>query len=71
MSSLLHELRQPLSSMEAIAYYMEMTLPVEQLQARQYMRRLQLLVEQANAIIDQNLATARKPCRRAHSAGAQ
>jgi len=57
--------------MEAIAYYMEMTLPVEQIQARQYMRRLQQLVEQANAILDQNLAATRKPCGRAHSAGAQ
>ena len=71
LGDLLHELRQPLSSMEAIAYYMEMTLPVEQIQARQYMRRLQQLVEQANAILDQNLAATRKPCGRAHSAGAQ
>jgi len=57
--------------MEAIAYFMEMTLPVEQIQARQYMRRLQQLVEQANAILDRNVAAVRKPCARAHSAGAQ
>jgi signal transduction histidine kinase len=71
LHNLLHELRQPLSSIEAIAYYMEMTLPAEQFQARQYMWRLQQLVEQANAILEQNLGTARKPCTRAHSAGAQ
>src|SRR5882724_8854658 len=47
----IHELRQPLSSIEAIAYYLEMTLPAEQLQARQYMRRLQQLVDEANTIM--------------------
>jgi len=47
----IHELRQPLSSIEAIAYYLEMTLPAEQSQARQYMRRIQQLVEQAHAIV--------------------
>jgi signal transduction histidine kinase len=47
----IHDLRQPLSSIEAIAYYLEMTLPPEQQQARQYMRRLQQLVDQANLIL--------------------
>jgi signal transduction histidine kinase len=49
----IHDLRQPLSSIEAIAYYLEMTLPAEQLQARQYMRQLQQLVEDANSILQQ------------------
>jgi signal transduction histidine kinase len=47
----IHDLRQPLSSIEAIAYYLEMTLPPEQLQARQYMRKLQQLVDDANSIL--------------------
>jgi len=47
----IHDLRQPLSSIEAIAYYLEMTLPAEQLQARQYMRRLQQLVDEASSIL--------------------
>jgi len=47
----IHELRQPLSSIEAIAYYLEMTLPAEQSEARQYMRRIQQLVEQAHTIV--------------------
>ena len=47
----IHDLRQPLSSIEAIAYYLEMTLPAEQLEARQYMRKLQQLVDQANTIL--------------------
>ena len=47
----IHQLRQPLSSIEAIAYYMEMTLPAGQSDARQYMRRIQQLVEEAHAIV--------------------
>ena len=50
---LIHELRQPLSSIEAIAYYLEMTLPAGQSQARHYMHRLQQLVERSNEILDQ------------------
>jgi len=50
---LVHDLRQPLSSIEAIAYYLEMTLPADQFQARQYMRRLQQLVDQTSSILDQ------------------
>lgn len=47
----IHDMRQPLSSIEAIAYYLEMTLPAEQLQARHYMRKLQQLVDEANTIL--------------------
>jgi phosphoglycerate-specific signal transduction histidine kinase len=68
LCELVHELRQPLSSIEAIAYYLEMTLPAEQFQARQYMWRLQQLVEQANTILEQSLGTARKPCGLAQNA---
>ena len=50
--NLAHDLRQPLSSIEAIAYYLEMTLPTHQQAARQYMRKLQQLVEQSNAILE-------------------
>ena len=55
----IHDLRQPLSSMEAIAYYLEMTLPAEQQQARQYMRRLQQLVDEANQILHHAAVEAR------------
>jgi phosphoglycerate-specific signal transduction histidine kinase len=66
---LVHELRQPLSSMEAIAYFLEMTLPPEQVQARQYMMRMQQLVDQAEAILKRAGSTARKPVASAQSAG--
>jgi nitrogen-specific signal transduction histidine kinase len=49
---LIHDLRQPLSSIEAIAYYLEMTLPPEQIEALQYMRRLQQLVDQTSLVLE-------------------
>ena len=48
---LVHDLRQPLSSIEAIAYYLEMTLPAEQQETRHYMRRLQQLIDQTSSIL--------------------
>jgi nitrogen-specific signal transduction histidine kinase len=48
---LIHELRQPLSSIEAIAYYLEMTLPANQTQPRRYMRELQQLVDETNTML--------------------
>ena len=58
--NLVHDLRQPLSSIEAIAYYLEMTLPAEQVQARMYMRRLQQLVDQADATLECAVSGIRK-----------
>ena len=52
MRELIHDLRQPLSSIEAIAYYLEMTLPPEQIEARLYMRRLQQLVDQTSLVLE-------------------
>jgi len=57
---LVHDLRQPLSSIEAIAYYLEMTLPPDQFQARQYMRRLQQLVDQTSSILNHAAADCKK-----------
>lgn len=57
---LIHDLRQPLSSIEAIAYYLEMTLPAEQIQARLYMRRLQQLVDQTSSVLEDAAIEARK-----------
>ena len=62
MRDLVHELRQPLSSIEAIAYYLEMTLPAEQSQARQYMRRIQQLVDDASLTLEAAVSPMRKPC---------
>jgi signal transduction histidine kinase len=71
LRELVHELRQPLSSIEAIAYYLEMTLPAGQVQARLHMTHLQRLVEEANAILERRAGMVRKPYARAHAAGAR
>src|ERR1700737_3271190 len=65
LRDLVHELRQPLSSIEAIAYYLEMTLPAGQCEARQYMSRLQRLVADTNAILERSVGATRKGFARA------
>lgn len=69
LHDLVHELRQPLSSIEAIAYYLEMTLPAGQFEARQYMSQLQRLVAETNTILERSVGDTRKRCARAASAG--
>jgi signal transduction histidine kinase len=68
LHDLAHELRQPLSSIEAIAYYLEMTLPAAQLEARNYMSQLQRLVGDTNSILERSVGTACEG--RARTAGA-
>ena len=46
-----HELRQPLSAIEAVAYYLEMILPSFDPRPREQVRKLRFLVDQANAIL--------------------
>jgi signal transduction histidine kinase len=65
LHDLIHELRQPLSSIEAIAYYLEMTLPAGQFEARQYMSQVQRLVADTNTILERSAGTRRKGCTRA------
>ena len=55
---LAHELRQPLSTIEAIAYYLEITLPADQLEARRYLTRLRKTVEESNSILNRALRDA-------------
>ena len=59
--NLAHDLRQPLSAIEAIAYYLEMTLPVDQLDARRQLARLQELVVQSDTIIADAVMDFRTP----------
>jgi signal transduction histidine kinase len=58
--NLAHDLRQPLSAIEAIAYYLEKTLPAEQSEARQYLMRLQELVEASSTILTDAVNAARQ-----------
>ncbi|MCE5310775.1 MAG: HAMP domain-containing histidine kinase [Acidobacteriales bacterium] len=46
-----HDLRQPLSTIESIAYYLDITLPDTEARARAQAGRLQQMVEQCNCIL--------------------
>ena len=46
-----HELRQPLSTIESIAYYLNLVLPREDHRAREQLSRRQGLIEQSNWIL--------------------
>jgi signal transduction histidine kinase len=49
---LAHELRQPLSALESLAFYLDIVLPVTDIKARQQVEKIQQLVQQANWIVD-------------------
>ena len=54
LRDLVHELRQPLSSIEAIAYYPGDDSAGGQLEARQYMAQLQRLVADTNTMLERS-----------------
>ena len=58
IQSMVHEMRQPLSAIEAIAYYLEMTVPADQVETRTLLLRLHDLVQESNAILVQALEAA-------------
>jgi K+-sensing histidine kinase KdpD len=58
LQTIAHELRQPLSAIESIAYYLSLALPRESRPARKQARRLQQLVEQSNWILTSALQLA-------------
>lgn len=49
---LAHELRQPLSTLESLAYYLNIILPAGEHQSRQQIEKIQTLIRQANGIIN-------------------
>ena len=51
LQTIAHELRQPLSAIESIAYYLNLVLPPQNYRAREQASRLQDLVEQAGWIL--------------------
>ncbi|HTS76085.1 MAG TPA: hypothetical protein VMG40_07770 [Bryobacteraceae bacterium] len=58
LRDLAHELRQPLSTIEAIAYYLGMVLPRDDDKTHEQLDRLQRLVEQSNWILSNSLHLA-------------
>ncbi|MSV34970.1 MAG: HAMP domain-containing histidine kinase [Bryobacterales bacterium] len=51
LQTIAHELRQPLSAIESIAYYLNLVLPKEHHRAREEASRLQHLIQQSNWIL--------------------
>jgi signal transduction histidine kinase len=51
LHTLAHELRQPLSTIESIAYYLQLALPQAEPRVADQIRRLRELVEQSGAMI--------------------
>jgi signal transduction histidine kinase len=58
LQTIAHELRQPLSAIESIAYYLSLALPRDSRPARKQAVRLQQLVEQSNWILTSALQLA-------------
>lgn len=49
---LAHELRQPLSTLDSLAFYLDIVLPESDERCREQVEKIQALVRQANEIID-------------------
>ncbi len=59
LQNLAHELRQPLSTIESIAYYLEIAMPQADARVREQLSRLRHLVEQSSWILNDAVALAR------------
>lgn len=59
LQNLAHDLRQPLSDIDAIAYYLQTSTAVDRAGAHQLLDRIQVLVERANEILSTALQNAR------------
>jgi nitrogen-specific signal transduction histidine kinase len=61
LSRLAHELRQPLSNIEAVAYYLSMILPPGDKNIQAQLARIRELVEQSSLILSAALSLAPPP----------
>ncbi|MEP7354800.1 MAG: hypothetical protein ABI824_16345 [Acidobacteriota bacterium] len=61
LANIAHELRQPLSNIESIAYYLSMVLPQGDGRAQSELARIRALVDQSGAILTQGLRRAGYP----------
>jgi signal transduction histidine kinase len=64
LGTLAHELRQPLSTIEAIAYYLSMILPPDDAKIQPQLARIRELVEQSNLILSDALGLSPAPAAR-------
>lgn len=59
LANLAHDLRQPLGAIEAIAYFLDLRLRPDQIDARRYVAQLHRLVAEANGCLDNALGLPR------------
>ena len=64
LCNLAHELRQPLSTIESIAYYLELALPDAEPRVLEQLTRLRHLVAQSGWILSDSLALSEVPAAR-------
>jgi len=58
MATLAHELRQPLSGIECIAYQLSLVLPASDEGVQRSLARIRELVEQSNGILSEGVRQA-------------
>jgi len=58
LSSVVHDLRQPLSSIEAIAYYLTLVLPQADQKIQAQLERIRELVQESNEILSSSVRVA-------------
>jgi signal transduction histidine kinase len=57
-ATMIHDLRQPLSNIEAIAYYLGMALPPGDAKTQAHLARIRELVREANEILSSSVRAA-------------
>ena len=55
LQKIAHQLRQPLSSIESIAFYLSMVVPHKDEKIQEQLRQIRRLVEQSNQILTEGL----------------
>lgn len=58
LSTVAHELRQPLSNIEAIAYHLGLVIPKDNRKIQEQLERIRELVQQSNEILCSHLRAA-------------
>jgi signal transduction histidine kinase len=61
LGTVAHELRQPLSNIEAIAYYLSMILPPGDAKIQEHLARIRELVQESNEILSNRVRAAGVP----------
>lgn len=59
LSTMVHDLRQPLSNIEAIAYYLTLVLPKGDEKIQAHLERIRELVQQSSDILSNSVSQAR------------